>query len=682
MASYDKQRSPAQPRPGCAGLSLALPSKTCYLLKCPPEIIMMISEALGANLRSRGAFSRTCRIIHSAVEDRIYRDDVRYHGAQAMYWAISSGRLATLKNSVARGADIFRGLELTPFLHEAAGNGYDDVVKYLLDQGVSVHHKREFIYCNCWRQYGSWRGAGGWPNEFLVIPGQRRQAAAKDALHVAICTGHPSTARILMDHGALEDSSHPLVPRQLAIRTAAAYGQHELFDRILLGREADKQVIIGTTPRPPGGGTRHQDIRDFGALHFALGKTSNVETIDALVNLGADVNEPPHHGTDAGVTVGFSVGGRKLNLLDRALKARRLPVIAALLRHGARPSLDSIETHLFSALQRAVHSVDLCYDFLSLQQRQDKAEEYIKLARVLIAAGADFHQAYSRIAQERENRINPSGLQSSMMSCCEIDAAPLLISFFLEMGVTTGEINKCGKTALAVLSGFFKTRMWHGLEYRRRTSNQLYVWERERRLFAAVESLLQHGASPMVPVKRHSPTTIIEQVVADFPRMDDTYNGFKAARTGINAVKLARLFLKHATSLDLPPHTIGALRTQIRGAIDVMRRNPPVTDLSPGKRTWYLRFGLEDELEDETEEPLKDYKSDEEDSDSDEDDFPHEDECDCGIDHYNPVKDDQDTDGDEESSEETEETEDSDEEPEDSDDEDYVPDDEYDDEDD
>lgn len=603
MDSCDRTTMPSHLGVDADVVNRTVPNQTCYILKCPPEILKMFSEALGHKMASRAAFSQTCRTIQAMIEEDIYRDDIRCNRASAMFWATSSDNLAALKKSVARGADIFNPGAGRSLLHDAAACGSNAVVKYLLDQGVDIHKEADACMC---RQPCTLAGDGyGRVERPLMIPG-KDTPKWKTALHVAICRRHPSTAKLLMDRGALESPSDPLVLRQITIRLAASFGQHQLFDRILLGREADTQAIIAATERSEDEIVSHPTICDYGALCFALSYRGNIETIDALVKLGADVNESPHPGI---------LGGFGENLMDRAFSRDHLEMTNALFGHGARPEnwngVNGVTRLLRAILHRVISAIrkDTTFD-------REGTLHFIKhssqLARSLVAAGANFYHEYTEVTEGMNtewgdrNPRSPNGLILSALACSESDAAPLIITFLLEMGATVGEVDNSGRTALTVLIEAFGNDMWRDylddpeemLHARLAdSSNQLRMWEKERRLFAAVDVLLQHGASPMSPVRGFSGKTIIELVLDRFPLMKHSYEGHQAARAGINAVKLVRLFLKHANSSDLSFHTIAVLLTWTRDAVVVMRRKPPVTDLSVrGDKTFCFLpwYGLEE----------------------------------------------------------------------------------------
>ncbi|KAK3388376.1 ankyrin repeat-containing domain protein [Sordaria brevicollis] len=117
---------------------------------------------------------------------------------------------------------IFTGPGKGSPLHFAAMNGQNGAVKWLLDHGASLHEPSKNL-CKCVDPQI--------PQGFLTDLGrisQNHGSLNHDALSLALCHRHSSTAQLLIDHGALEGNAEVS-----ALHTAAATGQHDLFFEIL-----------------------------------------------------------------------------------------------------------------------------------------------------------------------------------------------------------------------------------------------------------------------------------------------------------------------------------------------------------------------------------------------------------------------------------------------------------------
>lgn len=204
---------------------------------------MMIGES--ADMATRYALVRTCKRLHFVIEPGIYRDNIRHHDAWVMGWAAVHGQLGTLRKGLARGANIHANYSSVPrrrprrrwspfvrhpLLHYASKHGHDNVVEFLLDHKVNLN-KKAFGLCGC-----SWSFLYAFndvdiPNDNTVVG----VGVEWTALHLAICHGHLSTARLLLNRDAIpeSDTEQRMLERRFAVFAAIASGQPCLVDDIV-----------------------------------------------------------------------------------------------------------------------------------------------------------------------------------------------------------------------------------------------------------------------------------------------------------------------------------------------------------------------------------------------------------------------------------------------------------------
>ncbi|EMT69289.1 hypothetical protein NOF04DRAFT_1316961 [Fusarium oxysporum II5] len=125
----------------------------------PTEIICMIAKL--CSLGGQASLSQSCRMLYSICKPILYRNDVINHGCSAVFFAIVHCRdrhdaLRILAAAKEGGADFtkcqdarkshplsFHRVDAILFspLHLAARRGLDDIVSYLIDQGLDVDDK-------------------------------------------------------------------------------------------------------------------------------------------------------------------------------------------------------------------------------------------------------------------------------------------------------------------------------------------------------------------------------------------------------------------------------------------------------------------------------------------------------------------------------------------------------------
>ncbi|KAM7199930.1 Ankyrin repeat-containing domain protein [Rhypophila sp. PSN 637] len=456
----------------------------CYIVKCPVELLMMFSEALGADLASRASFASTCRKINQAVEPRLYKDDITWNDGYCMVWAAKKGQVQTMKKCIAQGGDIFRRFPLRlqgcyspgPLLHLSVMTGRNRMVVFLLDQGFDIHTEAKGV-CGCDHPTTFARSAR---SVYLDEP-LSRYSCIETALHVAICRGHLSTARLLISRGALDHPTDPLLPRKVAIRAAAAFNRYRIFPDIIKGRESEVPAIIGAAPRSEldildrPSLTRTLNTLHYGALHHACGRDNNIETIRALVELGADPNER--------IAVLDPTKGTPMHLAGARMDFA--PVAHALMDLGANPEM------LFAGNDRdaptktlvyILHRI-LCFD---ISYEEVPTEEITRrmLARAdrLIQNGADFNRATKKRDSLIVNCDVLKGFLLPVVHCTYFDCAPAIMRFLLQKRADVEKKGRDGTTALATLV--------KALEIDHDFNSLITpAVERERRLFEGIQLL-------------------------------------------------------------------------------------------------------------------------------------------------------------------------------------------------
>ncbi|KAK3316019.1 hypothetical protein B0H66DRAFT_560130 [Apodospora peruviana] len=273
-----------KPRGASQNLIAVVPSDS--LLWLPNELLYMIGEHLetdpNGGLKALAALSSTCRRFNAIYDDRLYRSDALYYESKAIVWGATLASVGTIEKSIAQGGDVNAYYEtlhtsggralvsaLGSALHYAVLTGFDGIVECLLDHGADIHAKNAISICECY-------------NIFRSVPQHPPIRACSDvafrypksALHLAICHGHISTARLLIDRGALEGPDNEFEERHDLMIAAVAFGHHCLFDSLLEGMNPQDISDLLETP--------DNDLMNNSLLHFACGRRSNIETVRAL----------------------------------------------------------------------------------------------------------------------------------------------------------------------------------------------------------------------------------------------------------------------------------------------------------------------------------------------------------------------------------------------------------------
>lgn len=232
------------------------------------------------------SLAQTSRHICATYEPLLFKQDD--NADTAMRWGAYHGLISLMEKALAHGASIktegphplgpeytfptktgiFTGPAKGNPLHYATMNGQNGAVKWLLDHGASLNEPSKNL-CKCVDPQI--------PQGFLTDLGrisQNHGSLNHDALSLALCHGHSSTAQLLIDRGALEGNPDPA-----ALHTAAATGQHDLFFEIL--RHVGRQTSLDTPIQSR-----------FTSLHYAAcSPNASPEFIRKMLKAGAHVIE-------------------------------------------------------------------------------------------------------------------------------------------------------------------------------------------------------------------------------------------------------------------------------------------------------------------------------------------------------------------------------------------------------
>ncbi|RDW81283.1 ankyrin repeat domain-containing protein [Aspergillus mulundensis] len=289
------------------------------LLALPLELLLMIVGNLESSA-DLNALSQATKILYPAVSDILYRNNIKNENCSALFWAAREGSTATIERLFSYGVDVDardeyevtpliyaakyghiaaadsllqHGADLTkqtsvsplrtfrpsdaygPALFEAAREGRDEMVEFLLNQGADINHQRK----------GD-----------LVI----------STLEAAISGGHSSTVQVLLDRGAGIESpgwyGTPLV-------AAGYYGSPDVT--LVLLRN--------------GANIENSD-RNWGTALQTAAEERHKDVVQLLIDWGANVNA--HAGT----------WGTALVSAEQGASPASEDIMELLIRHGADPA--------------------------------------------------------------------------------------------------------------------------------------------------------------------------------------------------------------------------------------------------------------------------------------------------------------------------------------------------------
>ncbi|KAL4908842.1 hypothetical protein BDW74DRAFT_174071 [Aspergillus multicolor] len=136
------------------------------LITLPPELLLMIAKNLDAP-SDLNSFSQASKRLYPIVSDVLYRGNITVDDCSALFWAARQGMTGTITRILGYGVDVDtrddtkillqHGADLTtqpapeypdipdaygPAIFEAAREGRNVMVEYLLDNGTDVNQQR------------------------------------------------------------------------------------------------------------------------------------------------------------------------------------------------------------------------------------------------------------------------------------------------------------------------------------------------------------------------------------------------------------------------------------------------------------------------------------------------------------------------------------------------------------
>ncbi|KAI1211033.1 ankyrin [Annulohypoxylon truncatum] len=330
---------------------------TTTLDSLPNEILFIIASHFGCDGRrdchvtqkSFASLARTNRRLHNVFNPILWRfnrecgisEGCPYTTAvSAVSWAASRNRIDILEIAVKYQHDLGSFHQGDP-IHRAAKNGHDATVSWLLDHGVPI----ECVPCE--------RIAVDSP--FPVFPWpQNHVSPSYSVLHTALVSSQGSTSILLLSRGAKYQFKSET--NKSAIHLAALHGLSAVIEYLVktMGIDVNQEDQHGMTP-----------------LHYAVERRDNVETIQVLLDLGADKDTEQYPQSP----------------LVRALKMGHFSNAMLLLDAGAdvNPTFDYQEAPLVVCAQES----------FALIGTAESSVQY-KVLRKIIANGAALDVSYNK----------------------------------------------------------------------------------------------------------------------------------------------------------------------------------------------------------------------------------------------------------------------------------------------
>ncbi|KAL8380930.1 hypothetical protein RB595_005295 [Gaeumannomyces hyphopodioides] len=267
------------------------------LLTIPSELLLTIFE--DCDIGGKAALVKVNRHMYNQLNQRLYLFNVREEGRSALVWAAWKGNMETMELACDAGAVIdddvgsdpnqIRKFLPTGFmdslvrapspvgfpnmwefmpLHVAASNGNTEMVAWILSRGVRIDHKAVgYLASHNWFHWNDFLRINGYPpNLYYDVP-------SFSPLHLAICEGHMSIAKQLIDHGA-------------SGLTCATTGSSAIHIASLVGRVDMVEFLAANRPEV----IHSVDKGGMSALHYAAFSPAGAKVIPTLIELGLDVN--------------------------------------------------------------------------------------------------------------------------------------------------------------------------------------------------------------------------------------------------------------------------------------------------------------------------------------------------------------------------------------------------------
>lgn len=248
------------------------------LSRLPDEIIILIAE--GCDVPGKACLARANRRLNELATVVLHRYSVLEEGNSALYWAAEHGHIKTLERMRSCGAElnditgsripiVFRRLVPNPGdypihsigflpLHVAAKFGQDAAVQWLLRHGARVE-SLGLSLCGCHASL----------EDFFDV----ELDLTWTPLHLAVCNGNLSVAKLLISRGAAVRSSREDALGKTDVLHIAALCNNTAAIEFLVG-----SGLVDVDEPDRSGGV---------ALQYACLRQENLPAVKKLLDLGA-----------------------------------------------------------------------------------------------------------------------------------------------------------------------------------------------------------------------------------------------------------------------------------------------------------------------------------------------------------------------------------------------------------
>lgn len=305
-------------------------------------------------------------------------------------------------------------------LHIAAGEGHNDMVKFLLEKGAEINaYSARFPRVNGGVEKGTW----------VDIPFENGPDDDLSPLYAAIAAGHEDTARLLIEEGAsltvsrdMREPDHQPYPgsKLTALHVAARAGLRSLMDSLL--DEYDLDI-------------NQRDSEGYTPLQWAASSSRGASHVEYLISRGADVN---------------STAYGEMTALHSAMEVEdddmAIKTINILLDAGANHEINSIYAPLDFAVEQCRLEIIRVFlsrgcvldssTFDSLTTRYDNPSPRERNSRTELKACIEVILAHGAVQD----------MESSLMDCIvcsNVDSAQLLFKHGARLPILSKEQLDC-----------------------------------------------------------------------------------------------------------------------------------------------------------------------------------------------------------------------------------------------